>query len=467
MVELSIMAFLRGLCWVVGAVALLAVAMYLTGNFEMADRLSAAFIHFLPYLPLNLSSDSFLVVLTVFCFLVSVIVVASCVAFFGVTTVRLTASHQRELSQSVATKREVVALTEQHHAQYEQLLTIGQTLAKRLDKRVLVQGVIEAASRITSTEQANSAVSCWLVHLESDTIRFEMGRYCDNTFFTKTEYQENEQPFARAISTQKTVILSESDPGRALLKPEKIKQMGNTSGMMVVPIVIEESVLGFLVVRCHPNVLKSYEEQQMYYDSVWGELTLGLAIAIQGEVAILDRLTGVHNREYFMKRLIQELERANRFQLPLALLMVDIDNFKQVNDMLGHPQGDAVLKIISKLLKKEVRAIDLAGRYGGEEFIIMLPETGYGDDSASGAGALVVAERIRKAIDEEFRGMQKPLSLTVSVGVAVRRFPQEREMDYRELIRLTDEQLYRAKTSGKNKVCALQHAPDKEEPHGD
>ena len=457
------MAFLRGLLWFLGAVALLVVAMYMTGNFEMADRLTALFIQFQPYLPISLNSESFLVVLTVFCFLLAVIVMVSCVALSAVTATRLAAAKQRESAQAGATKREITVLGEQHHQQYEQLLTISQTLAKRLDKRVLVQGVIEAASRITSVGQANSAVSCWLLHLESDTIRFEMGRYCDNTFFAKTEYQVTEQPFARAISTKKTVVLNESDPGRALLKPEKIAQMGNTSGMMVVPIVIEESVLGFLVIHCHPDVLKSYEEQRMYYESVWSELTLGLAIAIQGEVAILDRLTGVHNREYFMKRLIQELERANRFQFPLSLLMVDIDNFKQVNDMLGHPQGDAVLKIIAKLLKKEVRAIDLAGRYGGEEFIIMLPETGYGDERANASGALVVAERIRKAVDDEFRGMQKPLNLTVSVGVAVRRFPQEREMDYRELIRVTDEQLYKAKTSGKNKVCASENAPKKEE----
>jgi diguanylate cyclase (GGDEF)-like protein len=128
-----------------------------------------------------------------------------------------------------------------------------------------------------------------------------------------------------------------------------------------------------------------------------------------------------------------------------------------VNDTLGHPQGDAVLKIISKLIKKEVRAIDLAGRYGGEEFVVLLPETGYGEESSSATGALVVAERIRKAIDDEFRGMQKPLSLTVSIGVAVRRFPQDRDADYRELVRWADEELYRAKTTGKNKACVYEH----------
>ena len=108
---------------------------------------------------------------------------------------------------------------------------------------------------------------------------------------------------------------------------------------------------------------------------------------------------------------------------------------------------------MAKIIRKMVRAIDLIGRYGGEEFIVMLPETGLGEGAASASGALVVAERIRKAIEEEFGGMQKPLNLTASLGVAVRRFPQDRESDYRELIRLADEQLLRAKTTGKNKVC--------------
>jgi diguanylate cyclase (GGDEF)-like protein len=144
--------------------------------------------------------------------------------------------------------------------------------------------------------------------------------------------------------------------------------------------------------------------------------------------------------------------------------MMDIDNFKAVNDMLGHPQGDAVLKIIAKLIKKEIRAIDLLGRYGGEEFILLLPETGLGEDVSSASGALIVAERIRKAVADEFQGLQKPLNLSISLGLAVRRFPQDREMDHKELIRLADEQLYRAKTTGKNKVCvytsdALQKAP--------
>lgn len=444
-------------------VALLVAAMYLTGNFEMADRLRSFFLSLEPLLPVTLSFDSFLVTLTVACLLIALLAVTGCIVFFTGGAARLATVIQREQAQSGAAKRELSLAAEQNQHQYEQLLTISQSLTKRLDKRVIVQGIIDAASRIASVGQANSAVSCWVVHLESDTIRFEMGRYCDAAYFAKTEYQPTEQPFAQAIAKQKTCLLKQEDAGRVLVKPEKMGQLGAATEMVVVPMVVEGSVLGFLVVHCHSDFVKSYEAQQAYYESVWGELSLALAIAIQGEVAILDRLTGVHNREYFMKRLIQELERANRFKLPLSLLMVDIDNFKPVNDMLGHPQGDAVLRIVAKLIRKEIRAIDLAGRYGGEEFIIMLPETGYGDESAGVSGALIVAERIRKAVDEEFQGMQKPLNLTVSLGVALRRFPQDKDMDYRELIRLTDTELYKAKTTGKNKVCALKLAPSEEQ----
>lgn len=435
------------------AVALVTVAMYMTGNFQLADRLTNIFLTIQPWLPLTLDFDQFLVVLTVMSLIVVALVVTGCTALIVLLAGRLSIARQRELGQAAAAKREIGHVKEERTRQHERLVSLSQLLTKRLDKRVVVQAVVESASRMTSVTQANSVVSFWLLNLETDTMRFEMGMYCDESMFTQKEFQPSDAPFARVMSMQKPWVLSSWKEEITIIKPDKASRLEALGGAMVVPLLIESSVLGVLVVFCHPDIIKSYEEQKPFYEATWGELALGLAIAIQGEVAILDRLTGVHNREYFMKRLMQEIERANRYQLPISLLMVDIDNFKAVNDTLGHPQGDAVLKIMAKLLKKEIRAIDLAGRYGGEEFIIMLPDTGYGAEGSQTSGALVVAERIRKGIDEEFQGMQKPLNLTVSVGVMVRRYPEEKDTDYRDLVRLADEQLYRAKTTGKNKVC--------------
>ena len=449
------MSFLRGLVWCLGAVAVVAVAMFLTGNFELADRLTGLFLQVQPWLPMTFGVDQFLVLLTVIGLVIVALVVGGCALLLIVMGGRLSVASQRAAGQTNAAKREISHVREQHARQYEQLLSLGQVLAKRLDKRVLAQTIVEGASRVTSVGQASSVVSLWLLNFETDTIRFELGRYCDETLFVQTEFRPTEPPFAQLLVTKKATVLPKWNEGLGLIKAEKAAQLGAATGILLVPLVIEDSVLGLLAVFCHPDIVKSYEEQKPFYDAMWGELTLALAIAVQGEVAILDRLTGVHNREYFMKRLIQEIERASRFQLPLSLLMIDIDNFKQVNDSLGHPQGDAVLKIMAKLIKKEVRAVDLVGRYGGEEFIVMLPETGYGEEATSSAGAIAVAERIRKAVDDEFRGLAKPLNLTISVGVVVRRFPEDRQMDHRELLRVTDEQLYRAKATGKNRVCTL------------
>lgn len=449
------MSFVKGLLWCVGVLALVALAMYVTGNYELSDRLQELFLTVEPWLPDILNFDQFLVILTVFSLIVVALVFSGCAAALLFMGARLSWVRQQQMAQAGAAKREVEHLQEQHQRQYEQLLNLSQQLTKRLDKRVLVQAIVEAASRLTAGPQTNGVVSCWLLHFETDTVRFETGLYCDETFFTKTQVQPTEAPFAQVIATQKPLTFQAWSEPLPLIKPDKASRLGGATSGMLVPLVIENSILGVLVICCHPDVLKSYETQRPFYDAMWGELALALAIAVQGEVAILDRLTGVHNREYFMKRLIQELERANRFQLPLSLLMIDIDNFKLVNDTLGHPQGDAVLKIVAKLIRKEVRAIDLVGRYGGEEFIVMLPETGHGEEAASATGALVVAERIRKAVDDEFHGLQKPLNVTISVGVAVRRFPKDRDSDYRELLRLADEELYRAKTTGKNKVCVL------------
>ena len=451
------MRVLRGLFFVCVLAALGVTAWYVSGHYELSDRLTGLFLSVQSWLPTTLDFDQFLVILTVASLLLASLIFLACLLIVSFTVARLGVARQRQLGHAAASAKEVHHVRDECRRQYEQLTALGQALVSHLDKRMIVQAIAEATSRATSMEQADSVVSCWLYHIESDTIRFETGFYCDEATFTQANFQLTELPFARVISTQKPWLISSVAEELGILKPYKRVQLGSLTGAIIVPHVIEQSVLGVTVILCHADVLKRYADQGAYYDALWAELTLAMAIAIQGEVAILDRLTGVHNREYFMKRFHQEVERANRFHVPLSVLMIDIDNFKAVNDTLGHPQGDAVLRIIAKEIKRAVRAIDLVGRYGGEEFIVLLPETV--EDAASGSGTMVVAERIRKSVEENFQGMQKPLNLTVSLGAIQRRYPEDRDLDYRELIRLADEQLYRAKTTGKNRVCMVEHQP--------
>jgi len=156
-----------------------------------------------------------------------------------------------------------------------------------------------------------------------------------------------------------------------------------------------------------------------------------------------DHLTGLYNRGYFEEALSNEISRAKRYGTEFSLLFMDIDNFKQVNDTVGHLAGDLALKKISKLLKSEKRAEDIAARYGGEELVLVLPETGK-------ANALIKAERIRQRVEELALSLNgQSFNVTLSGGVAT--YPRDAETST-ELIEAADKALYRAKSEGKNQI---------------
>jgi two-component system, cell cycle response regulator len=157
------------------------------------------------------------------------------------------------------------------------------------------------------------------------------------------------------------------------------------------------------------------------------------------ELSRTDGLTGVANRRAFDAELCTRFEHAKRYARPLTLLMIDIDHFKKVNDTLGHQAGDEVLERIARVLQRATRQSDFVARFGGEEFVVLLPETPLLE-------GLQVAEKIRAAVASE----DLPARVTVSVGVAT--MPQP-ELDSPEaLVAAADAALYRAKRSGRNRV---------------
>ncbi|AMV73223.1 diguanylate cyclase [Desulfuromonas carbonis] len=170
------------------------------------------------------------------------------------------------------------------------------------------------------------------------------------------------------------------------------------------------------------------------------------------ELAATDPLTGLANRRTLMSTLEREFRRSQRNGAPLSLLMVDIDHFKQVNDRYGHQQGDAVLTTVAGILRRHLRPYDLAARFGGEEFSLVLPETGLDE-------AVRVGERIRLAVaGQAFPGPLVDLELTVSLGAAV--FPAPGIGSDEDLIRVADHALYQAKDSGRNRLQAAGNGTD-------
>ena len=164
-------------------------------------------------------------------------------------------------------------------------------------------------------------------------------------------------------------------------------------------------------------------------------------------LAALDPLTGVANRRSLIAALDRDVARAQRMREPMALMMVDIDHFKDVNDRYGHPAGDRVLCSVVNVLRQRVRAQDLVGRYGGEEFMVLLPDTGL-------TGAQQLARALCKAVEESrcpADGVPGPgIAVTVSIGVFGGRLESGDSWDM--LIAAADRALYQAKNNGRNRV---------------
>lgn len=224
-----------------------------------------------------------------------------------------------------------------------------------------------------------------------------------------------------------------------------------TNSFVAVPVTAGADVLGVLCVTDRLDNLAFTKEDLLTLRTLTAPVSLALdrerakrRAEAFAQAAVIDPVSGLFNRRYFHERLEDELHRARRHKTPLALMMIDIDDFKAVNDRFGHLAGDEVIRSVSDILRRSVRRFDLCARFGGEEFAVVMP--GSGPDHSA-----VVAERIRQRI-EEFR-LEEPalvnLRVTVSIGLSV-----SDELSPRELIERADRALYTAKRAGKNRVVA-------------
>jgi diguanylate cyclase (GGDEF)-like protein len=183
--------------------------------------------------------------------------------------------------------------------------------------------------------------------------------------------------------------------------------------------------------------------QLLFRDLKQSEIALRKALEEVERLAITDSLTGLYNHRHLFELAGREFQRARRYQLPLSVMMVDIDEFKRVNDTHGHAAGDQILQGVAECCRRELREVDVIGRYGGDEFVALLPETGL-------PAACQVAERLRKSIAEKTLDTKAGrISVTVSLGIAAL---GDEHLTPDSLLDRADQALYVAKRNGRNRV---------------
>ena len=271
---------------------------------------------------------------------------------------------------------------------------------------------------------------------------------------------DGDNPCALVYATRQTYILEDA--------PKKYKAFTESPhnrihGWMGFPLIVQGRVTGMIALDSIKTNTFTPDHARLaaaYADQVAIALENARLFAQTQELAITDPLTGLYNRRFFFGQAKSEFERARRYQEPLSIIMLDIDDFKKINDTYGHLIGDQVLQALARLCRENVREIDVVGRYGGEEFVILLPQTPLviqtpfaesTDASSTNSGAITAAERLRQKVAQASIQTDKAmLQITISLGVA----EYQPEFSSPEmLLDQADKALYRAKQAGKNRVA--------------
>lgn len=264
------------------------------------------------------------------------------------------------------------------------------------------------------------------------------------------QYLKKVQEYARSYLQANGVSLMASST-MTVFDFDKIEQTGETKmAFFDVPIKYNNKLGGLIILAHDPSERIDGKEEAFF------KIVVKQAFVIienswlynkVKELAITDSLTGIYNHGFLYECLCKEYARAERYKLPLSFLMLDVDYFKKVNDTYGHAQGDTVLCKISHILKNSIRGCDTLGRYGGEEFSIILPESKLED-------SINLAERMKKEVEQyNFGEVNKAIKCTISIGISSYPCPDVKSLE--DLINMADKALYNAKAEGRNRVCII------------
>ncbi len=365
---------------------------------------------------------------------------------FDISHVKLVIKRGIEERRLEFENKRLLANLQSEKEKLETMLQIGRAMSSILNLEELARFIVKSIANVLKAK----VCSLMLLDDEQEVLTIKAAIGLDD-FVKKTTKVKLGQSISGWVAKEGEPVLVtdiEKDMKFGRTNMPKYK----TKSLLCIPLKSKDVVLG---------VINVADKKTAGPNDVFGEEDLNFlavicnyaAIAIEnaqlyGEVrnlAITDGLTTLYNHRYFQTELEGEVARVQRYPHPLSLIMFDIDSFKEFNDTYGHPMGDMILSQIAKAIKQNVRKVDTACRYGGEEFAVILPETKLKE-------ATVVAEKIRKSVEElrfDTGKNRKKQKMTISGGVV----QLKPGMKKNELVTYADESLYHAKSSGKNRIC--------------
>ena len=355
--------------------------------------------------------------------------------FFDAEAIDLLTLFSTQASIALENAR-LYSIQQRRGAQLEAINAIARQTTGSLEMKELLDKVCSEVLRAFTVDH--------VVVLLQDEGRLVVGAQCGRltpNYAEGSSLPEIEGLCARAVASQKPVV--ENDVHSAI---GYLPGFTETRSEIALPLISAGRALGVLTLEsASPGAFQPEDVQAL--ESVADIVATALKgvhyVAQVKQMAYRDGLTGIHNRRYFELRILEELERTQRYESGMTVVMLDIDRFKDLNDEFGHLLGDEVLRQVSQAFAQQLRKVDVLCRYGGEEFAVILPET-------AGENALGVAEKLRRAIAGwVFPGVARPV--TVSAGIA--EYPlQGTTRD--QLVKAADEALYAAKQAGRNRVLA-------------
>jgi two-component system cell cycle response regulator len=364
--------------------------------------------------------------------------------------------YKEELDQKLKTLIDKSSLIEslyRDRIDLEALLELTSLASSTLNPKEVLYLIVKKISEILKVTR------CSMISINAEDQRYaQVLSTFEDPSITNIRLDLEKYPEIRnALSSRKPVIIKDAQKDPLMKEVKDVIAPLGIRSILVIPIFFREEIIGTMLLRTsRANHAFTKREIQLcvalakasshaLYNAFLFQKLYREKAKLE-KLAITDYLTGIYNIRYFYSRLEEEFSRAERYQMPLSCIMLDIDHFKKINDSYGHRIGDFILREFAQIVKRYTRKSDLLARYGGEEFILLLPQT-------SLKGALIEARRLQKVVREiRFRQLREGQGITVSFGISC--FPDKGVKKSDDLINFADNALYKAKEKGRDLIVS-------------